>query len=87
MFENLPVLIVEKWSDVNQELLNNTIIDFKKKHIDGFYNYNKLTLKYWTDQINQFNIVEPTNILDNSENTTDNIIHDILNNLINTITD
>jgi hypothetical protein len=40
MFEGLPVLIVNKWSDVTQELLDN----FKPSG-----NLNKLRLSYWKD--------------------------------------
>lgn len=46
MFENLPVLIVNEWKDINKELLENTITEFSSKVFD----YNKLTLKFWTDQ-------------------------------------
>ena len=47
LFEDLPVLIVENWSDVNQELLTNTLEHFKTKA----FNYEKLQLKYWVDKI------------------------------------
>jgi hypothetical protein len=43
LFDELPVLIVREWSDVTQELLNKTIVEFSKKS----FNYNKLTLEYW----------------------------------------
>lgn len=43
LFDELPVLIVQEWSDVTQELLNKTIDEFSKKS----FNYNKLTLGYW----------------------------------------
>jgi hypothetical protein len=46
MFENLPVLIVNEWTDINKELLENTITEFTSKVFD----YNKLRLKFWTDQ-------------------------------------
>ena len=47
MFENLPVLIVNNWSDINQELLDKTILDFKTKT----FQYEKLTLEYWVNKI------------------------------------
>jgi hypothetical protein len=47
MFENLPVLIVDNWSEVNNELLLKTIAEFKQRT----FNYEKLCLKYWTDKI------------------------------------
>jgi len=51
MFENLPVLIVENWSEVNNELLLKTIAEFKQRK----FNYEKLCLKYWTDKIKLIN--------------------------------
>jgi hypothetical protein len=43
LFEDLPVLNVKEWSDVTQELLENTIREFKTKT----FNYDKLKLQYW----------------------------------------
>jgi hypothetical protein len=51
MFENLPVLIVDNWSEVNNELLLKTISEFKQRT----FNYEKLCLKYWTDKIKLIN--------------------------------
>jgi hypothetical protein len=47
MFEDLPVLIVNDWRDINQELLDNTIELFKNKT----FHYDKLTLEYWKNII------------------------------------
>jgi hypothetical protein len=47
LFENLPVLIVNDWKEVTQELLNKTINDFKTK----LFNHEKLNLKYWVNKI------------------------------------
>ena len=46
IFKDLPVLIVKSWSDVTQDLLDQTLIDFK----DKTFNYEKLELQYWTSQ-------------------------------------
>jgi len=46
MFKDLPVLIVNEWSDINEQLLEETIIKFKNTQ----FNYNKLSLRYWVDQ-------------------------------------
>lgn len=43
LYQDLPVLIVENWNNITQELLEKTILDFKNKEFD----YNKLTLEYW----------------------------------------
>ena len=48
MFEELPVLIVNEWSDITKELLDKTILNFQNK----IFNYDKLTLQYWVKKIN-----------------------------------
>ena len=48
LFKDLPVLIVDNWSDITSELLEKTIQDFKECE----FNWEKITLKYWTNQIN-----------------------------------
>jgi hypothetical protein len=48
LFEDLPVLIVNDWNEVTQELLDNTIQVFKTKE----FKYEKLQLNYWVKQIN-----------------------------------
>jgi hypothetical protein len=47
VYADLPVLIVDDWEDVTEELLVSTIKDFNSRTFD----YNKLTLKYWVDLI------------------------------------
>ena len=47
IYEDLPVLIVDNWSDITKDLLSNTIEKFKNK----IFKYEKLTLKYWVDKI------------------------------------
>ena len=47
LFSDLPVLIVNDWSDITEELLKNTISRFEKKEM----NMDKLLLKYWVDII------------------------------------
>jgi hypothetical protein len=54
LYEDLPVLIVEEWSDITQELLDKTIEDFKNKN--NLFKYEKLTLKYWVDRIKSYRI-------------------------------
>lgn len=49
LFDNLPVLIVEQWTDITRELLDQTIIDFSKRE----FQYEKLTMKYWIDKVYQ----------------------------------
>jgi len=47
LFDNLPVLIVKEWSDINIQLLENTVKMFQNKT----FNLEKLTLKYWESVI------------------------------------
>jgi len=51
LYDDLPVLIVEDWIDVTEELLMKVVKDFKIKHEKGLYNYDKINLKYWVDKI------------------------------------
>jgi len=54
LYDDLPVLIVNEWSDITYELLENTITQFKNKQ----FNYYKITLKYWVEKINSHKIVK-----------------------------
>ena len=47
LFEDLPVLMVTDWSEVTDELLQKTLATFSERT----FNYDKLTLGYWTNQI------------------------------------
>lgn len=48
LYEDLPVLIVNEYTDINEKLLNDTIIVFSQKS----FNYKKLTMQYWIDLVN-----------------------------------
>lgn len=50
LFEDLPVLIVDKWEDITPTLLKQTMYEFKLKHIDNLFHYNKLKLSYYTNK-------------------------------------
>lgn len=54
IFDDLPVWIVEDWSEFNSKNLIEKISYFCKKK----YNYNKLLLKYWSSKINNGNNVD-----------------------------
>ena len=47
VYNDLPVLIVDDWKDITEELLETTLEEFRHKK----FNYHKLTLKYWVDFI------------------------------------
>jgi hypothetical protein len=53
LYDELPVLIVNEWSDINQSLLDKTVKDFRSKK----FNYDRLLLKYWVDKIKYDNKV------------------------------
>lgn len=52
LFQDLPVCIVDKWEDINEEFLNN----ISNKIIEGAttYNMEKMTLDYWVNRIASF---------------------------------
>ena len=52
LYHDLPVLIVENWFDVTEELLKATLIFFRNKP----FNYKKLTLQYWVNVIKSYTI-------------------------------
>jgi hypothetical protein len=56
LFDELPVLIVDKWEDVTPQLLKQTVYEFKLKHQQGAFQYERLHLSYYTNQWK----VEPT---------------------------
>jgi hypothetical protein len=50
LYDGLPVLIVQDWSDITMELLKNTIAEFKERIIHGNgigFSMEKMTLHYW----------------------------------------
>lgn len=51
LYNDLPVLIVDDWKNINLELLENTINKFKVKFENNEFKIEKLKLKYWTDLI------------------------------------
>jgi len=57
LYDDLPVLIVNDWTDITEKLLMIVISEFKLKHEKGEFNYYKLTLKYWIDKINSHKII------------------------------
>ena len=57
LYDDLPVLIVNDWSDINEKLLRKTLEDFKKKHENNKFSYDKLTLNYWMNKINSHKVV------------------------------
>lgn len=48
IYHDLPVLLVDEWTDVNKELLERTLKEYSNKK----FNYEKLKMKYWLDLVN-----------------------------------
>jgi hypothetical protein len=48
IYKDLPVLIVNEWHDINENLLKDTLIEFSKKTFD----YKKLKMDYYLKLIN-----------------------------------
>ena len=46
LFNGLPVLLINDWSDVTEELLNHTIQSFRMRE----FQYDKLKLQYWVQK-------------------------------------
>ena len=47
IYDDLPVLLVDEWHDINKELLEKTLVEFKIKS----FNYNKLKMNYWIELV------------------------------------
>ena len=48
IYEGLPVVFVDEWTDINAGLLETTLVDFSTKE----FNYEKLTMDYWVSIVN-----------------------------------
>jgi hypothetical protein len=60
IYSDLPVLIINDWSEITQPFLESAIETFKFKHENDKFNYEKLTKKYWSLLI-QLRSKHPTN--------------------------
>ena len=67
LYKNLPILVIDKWNDINQDFLNKKYLEIKNNKKKGLYDMNKLYMKYWLNKIEN-------NIIDN-ENYKINPIH------------
>ena len=47
LFEGLPVLIVDKWEDINEDFLNQKYKEITSKE----YDIRKLYMEYWYEKI------------------------------------
>lgn len=54
LYDDLPVLIVKTWKDIDNNLLYNTISEFKIKYENNEFNMEKLKLSYWVNLMNKY---------------------------------
>ena len=54
LYKGLPVLIVNDWNIIDNNLLNKTINDYKKKFENNEFNMEKIKLSYWNNLINSY---------------------------------
>lgn len=47
IYEGLPILLINEWEDITEQLLNETLITYSNKE----FNLNKLTFNYWKDLV------------------------------------
>jgi hypothetical protein len=53
LFEDLPVKIIKNWEEINENLLEKTVEEFKKRETVGpEFKMEKIKLKYWIELIN-----------------------------------
>jgi hypothetical protein len=54
IYDDLPVLVVDNWSDITLDLLQKTRLAFQKKRDAGEFKMEKLTLNYWVKHIQSY---------------------------------
>jgi hypothetical protein len=47
LYDNLPVLIIDQWSDITRDLLDRILSEYTQRT----FRYDKLTMKYWIERI------------------------------------
>lgn len=47
IYEDLPILLVDEWEDITQELLKKTLEEYSNKS----FNYNKIMFNYWYELV------------------------------------
>jgi len=48
IYEDLPILLVDNWEDINEKLLENYLLEYPNKK----FNYDKLKFEYWANLVN-----------------------------------
>lgn len=53
LYEGLPVLIIQDWSEVTPEFLQKTLAEYTYKHLTNQFKYEKLHKYYWVRLVQQ----------------------------------
>lgn len=53
LYLDLPVLVINDWTEITEDFLNEHYAIIEEKKLNNKYNMNKLNMSYWTDIINQ----------------------------------
>jgi hypothetical protein len=53
LYEGLPVVIIQDWSEVTPEFLQKTLVEYKEKHLNNEFKYEKLHKYYWVRLVQQ----------------------------------
>lgn len=51
LYADLPVVMIDSWSEVTREFLAKNLSEFAKRSANNEFRYEKLTMKYWIEQI------------------------------------
>jgi len=51
LYADLPVVMIDSWSEVTREFLAKNLSEFAKRTANNEFRYEKLSMKYWIEQI------------------------------------
>ena len=50
LYQDLPVLVVNSWAEINRDLLEKAYTEIEGKKHDNIYNMRKITVSYWAER-------------------------------------
>lgn len=56
LYEDLPILVVDKWEQIDEDFLVNKYQEIQMKKGKGDYNMERITLRYWLHKIENKNM-------------------------------
>lgn len=51
LYSDLPVVMIDSWTEVTREFLAKNLSEFAKRSANNEFRYEKLSMKYWIEQI------------------------------------